>query len=102
MISSLTNITINSSATVFEFIINNTGNTTLNNLNWTLDPGDGSSPIESSSTFNLTAGSSAFVYVGYNYATIGQFTINATANSATLTSSAAIRDDVRTTFPKSP
>ena len=86
-ITSLSNITINNTHMLFEFVINNTGSTTLNNINWTLNPGDGSSLIKSSETFNLTSGASAFVYVEYNYTTQSDFVVNATANSGTLTSS---------------
>lgn len=86
-ISSLQNLTINTTHMLFEFVINNTGSTTLNNINWTLNPGDGSSTIKSLETFSLASGSSAFVYIEYNYTTESMFIVNATANSGTLTAS---------------
>lgn len=85
-VSSLTNITINNTHMVFSFIVNNSGSTSLTNVNWTLNAGDGTL-VNSAESYSLASGNLDFVYVDHNYSTLDTFIVNATARSSNLLSS---------------
>ncbi|MBR9699827.1 hypothetical protein GOV09_05195 [Candidatus Woesearchaeota archaeon] len=71
-VSSFSKIYANDFERVFEFIIKNNGQVILDNINWTIDLGDGNS-LNNTTPVNLTAGEDLFVYVQHNYSSIGSF-----------------------------
>jgi len=77
-IVSLSSIYSSGNTRVFEFIINNAGETTLNNINWSIDFGDGNTTA-SIYNFNLSASEDIFVFVEYNYADNQSRTVTASA-----------------------
>lgn len=74
---------------IFRFLIYNPLSSSLGNVNWTLDFGDGNS---TSSTANVILPSGEYVYVlaEHNYISSGNFDVNATARNGTLIDSQTI------------
>ena len=64
---------------IFEFGINNTGNATINNIDWSLNTG--LETILSGNPVSLQPNKNAFVFVAYDYPQSGSFVANATAKS---------------------
>ena len=63
---------------IFEFKIKNNENTTnLANVNWSFDTNE--NLIYASNLINLSAGEEVFVYVDYNYSSLANRLLNATA-----------------------
>ena len=62
---------------IFEFLINNSGTTTLTDINWSLNMGNGNI-INSNILFNLTAGENIRIYTNYNYS-VGEYNVIANA-----------------------
>ena len=71
---------MNGTTAIFEFIIANMLNQTLDNINWTLDMGDGS-VINSTLPFNLTSQEDIFNYIEYQYFSSGSYVVTATTNA---------------------
>ena len=87
-ISNLSALSSNTTHTLFEFVINNTGGNTLN-ASWSIDMGDGTT-ITNNQNITLTSRESALVYVEYNYTNKGTYTINVTARASNASSSSSI------------
>lgn len=79
----------NQTTTIFEFNIMNSLNQTLTNVNWTLSMGDNNT-INSTIPFNLTSKESIFVFIEYNYLSIGNYSVLAIANAGNLSDSQSI------------
>ncbi len=62
---------------VIEFIVQNNGSESLENINWTFDTGE--SPIYASDLFNLSAGENMRIFVAHTYSGYGLFNAAATA-----------------------
>ncbi|MFH0831877.1 MAG: S8 family serine peptidase [archaeon] len=65
---------------VFEFKINNTGAANMTSINWSFDTGE--DVIYASNLVDLETGEEAFVYIGYNYSSLANRLVNATAFNA--------------------
>lgn len=61
---------------VFEFKIKNSANSSLSDINWSLDTGE--SILYAANLINLSIGEEAFVYIDYNYSSLANRLINAT------------------------
>jgi hypothetical protein len=82
IVTELNDLTPNNiSQKIFEFKIKNNENTSISNVNWSFALGD-SNIIYASNLLNLTSGEEAFVYVDYNYSSLANRIVNATAFSA--------------------
>ena len=64
---------------IFEFTITNNLNSTLNNINWTLNTG--ATNITSNINFNLTSKEDIFVYAEHVYNQSGSYNVTAIANA---------------------
>ncbi|MEK6984196.1 MAG: hypothetical protein AABX33_06500 [Nanoarchaeota archaeon] len=71
----------NSTLKTFEFRINNTGNSILGSVNWTLNTS--LDLILASNLISLQPSKGIFVFADYNYTQTGDFTVNATAKNGT-------------------
>lgn len=91
-ITSLKVLYSNLSEKVFEFAINNSGDSNISS-NWTLSFGDGNA-VSSVQNANLNSSKSLFVYVQHNYAAQGDYSVTATAQGGGLTATAIIPIEV--------
>jgi len=82
----------NSTVTIFGFNINNTGNSLMLGINWSLNTGQ--ETITATNLFSLQPNESMFIFAGYNYTTTGEYTITASATNKTHTDSETIAIDV--------
>lgn len=80
-VTSLSSLHSEGTLRIFEFIINNTGNSNLTNINWSLNTGQ--TIIDSANPINLSAGKSVLVYAAYNYTQAGAFIVTASATDGT-------------------
>ncbi len=76
----LKTLDVNLSKVIFEFIVSNSLNATLTNINWTMNMGDGNT-INSTLPFNLTSSEDIFDYIEYQYSTNGNYSVSVTANA---------------------
>lgn len=65
---------------ILEFGANNTGGSALNNINWSLNTGQGT--ISASTLFNANSGQNTFVFVNYNYSDSAVYTAIASGVAA--------------------
>lgn len=72
----ITTVKKNSTEVVYKFIVKNFYNQNINNINWTLNTGK--SAINSKSKINLSKSEDIFIYINYNYTSIGNYTVVAT------------------------
>ncbi|MFH1802529.1 MAG: LamG-like jellyroll fold domain-containing protein [archaeon] len=77
---------------VFRFVINNTIDSTIENISWSLDTGENN--ISSQYNATLQSSEDLFVYVHYNYTTSGSHTVTATAQSDQYSDSESINIEV--------
>jgi len=82
----------NSSLFVFGFSINNTGDSNMSGINWSLNTGEES--IAADALTKLQPNESVFVFAQYNFAATGEFAITASATNKTHTDSESIAIDV--------
>lgn len=82
----------NSTLAIFGFNINNTGNSNMSGINWTLDTGQ--ETIAANSLVSLQPNESIFVFSSYNYSTTGEYAVTATATNKTHTGSESIIIDI--------
>ncbi|MBI2136154.1 hypothetical protein HYU06_03720 [Candidatus Woesearchaeota archaeon] len=87
-ISNLSVIYSNGTLKIFEFIILNNAQDTLN-ASWSIDMGDGT-VINSTYNATLAQNEKLIVFVEYNYTNKGTYTINATTRAGNITASANI------------
>lgn len=71
---------------IFEFVIKNSLNANLTNVNWTFDTKN-SNVINATTNSILQPTEQIFVYIDYNFTTTGTFNTNATARNGSLTDS---------------
>lgn len=81
-VSSLSNILSLKTYKLFEMIIKNSGQSSLNNVSWSLDLGDGT-VVKSIYNVSLGSGNTTFVYMEHNYSSEGDYTITANATDVT-------------------
>jgi len=78
-INSLTEIYSENALKIFEFVINNNGTTNVFNVSWKFDTGDGQFINSTQNFSSLAASEPAFVFIAYNYSSLGEHTVNASA-----------------------
>ncbi len=66
---------------IFEFYLANEKNTTLTNVNWTVDFGDGN-VVYSTEVFNVTTNETVLIIAENNYTNAGNYKVNATGRSS--------------------
>ena len=72
----------NSTLKTFEFRVNNTGNSTLSSINWTLNTS--LDLIVANTLISLQPNKELVVFANYNYTQTGTFNVNATAKNGSL------------------
>jgi len=105
-IESLTTIYSNNTYRIFEFVILNNGDTTVTDIWWQFDAGNGDVINSTMNISSLNSGESAFVYIEYNYTTTGNFDVKvnatglseSTTTTASLSSTASVGDLLITSF----
>lgn len=89
-ITSLTELYSNNNRRIFQFIIENNGDISLTNINWTIDFGDNNT-AESYYPFNLTSTEDILVYVEHEYTDDNEsFTVTANTHAGNLSASESI------------
>ena len=88
-IISLQSIYSDSTYYIFEFIILNNGDTILNNISWQFDTGD-NEIINNTYNSTLESGKDIFVFIEYNFSSIGSYNVIVNATSDNLTASKSI------------
>ncbi|NQU98006.1 hypothetical protein HQ533_00925 [Candidatus Woesearchaeota archaeon] len=90
-ISSVQTMYSNSTYKIFEIIGSNTGDITLNNINWSIDFGDGTE-ITSTDNFSLSPSESITIIAAHNYSSMGDFNfvINVTSGNTSDESSTIV------------
>ncbi|MBI2541640.1 tandem-95 repeat protein [Candidatus Woesearchaeota archaeon] len=88
----LTLLSRNSTSAIFGFNINNTGNSDMSGINWSLNTGQ--ETISANALFSLQPNESIFVFVSYNYSAAGDYTITASATNKTHADSESMAIDI--------
>jgi len=92
-ISSVSALSTNGTQAVYEVVIKNIGDITLDNVTWRVEYGDNSND---SSIFNVTliAGQSVFVFLEHNYAQVGSYQVLAVTQSNGVNNSATVSQNI--------
>ncbi|MEK6960508.1 MAG: hypothetical protein AABX47_05005 [Nanoarchaeota archaeon] len=88
-ISNLSALSTNGTQVIYEAIIKNTGDTTLDNVTWRFEYGDNTND-SSITNATLLAGQSAYVFLAHDYAQAGSYSVLVVAQSNGRNNSAAI------------
>lgn len=99
-VSNLTELYINKTVRIFEFLVTNRYNETINNIAWAFSTGQ--SNITSQINASLEVNETMFDYIYYNYTSSGIYTVTATVNSGQFTDSISIQIAVEVAAPAPP